>query len=150
MHRLLQVWDIGRFTVHKIKSHLELAAAATPQELWHIHGNACADEAAGKSRQTDDADFSALCQQVRAHRLQQQANLTRVFHYLLDLPVDVRISSRPNLIFLRVPRPPRPRALPLPPSITHVIHYELGHLKSPSLRIPLNRIVLYSGAAPGG
>ena len=84
VHRLIQIWDGNRFTVQKIKSHLQLDMATSQQELWHIHGNACADEAAGKSRQLDDEEFSTLCQQVRLHRTQQQKNLTLVYHYLLD------------------------------------------------------------------
>ena len=81
--RLAEVWDASRFQIHKIKSHMSLQEATSLAEARHIQGNGYADEVAGKSRQLDDPEFSALCQQIRAHRHTEITSFTKVFEYLL-------------------------------------------------------------------
>ena len=85
IQRLLELWDTSNFFVFKIKSHQTLSDAHNQFEAWHIHGNACADEAAGQARLTDDPTFSTLCQEARAHRLQESNICDKIHAYLIDL-----------------------------------------------------------------
>ena len=85
IQRLLELWDSSRYFVLKIKSHQTLSDANNQLEAWHIHGNACADEAAGKARLTDDLTFSTLCQPARVHRLQESNHCDKLYAYLVDL-----------------------------------------------------------------
>lgn len=121
IRRLLDVWDPDRFHVYKIKSHMDVQTAQNAEQAWHIHGNAFADQAAARIRNTDDSDFTNMCEQIRTHYHANQHDFGKIYQFLLAIA-----HKRMELLEEKKPSP--------------TLHAPEGHISAPAVDVFQNQI----------
>ena len=83
--QISSLWDPTRFSIEKIKSHVDLDKAKDFHQLYNMIGNRCADCAATSSLKSAPLDILQLCQSQKDWYVREKAWLVEVCRYVLAL-----------------------------------------------------------------
>ena len=82
---LVDIWDIRKYTIHKIKAHREINEAEDIHDLWHLVANHLADRAASKSLQGEYIEIKQLSDTIFRFNQMEYKRLREVLRFYADL-----------------------------------------------------------------
>ena len=85
VRHLHQVWDSNKFSIEKIKSHLNPKEADNLYQMWKMLGNNCADQAATAALSAIPSEIGQLFRQVQQFIQQEKQDLTQVLQFFVEL-----------------------------------------------------------------